>query len=201
MQLAPARTLLIGDWSERLSRHFQSFGARTDIGRIGYFDEERPFATAQYDLIVHCLGLGTVNDLPGALLHTHEALTKDGVFIATFPGAGSIARLRQIMIQADGEHPAPRMHPLIDRNAAAGLLQRAGFRRQVVDSHSMTVRYSNLMQLVGDLRDHGLTSSLSVASMPFGKRQLTEAQRIFAEMADGGKLTERFEMLTMTGWK
>ena len=201
MRLTPTRALIIGDWSDRLVVHFRALGAQTETRPIGFFDEEEPFASTRYDLIVHCLGLGAVNDLPGALLHMRNALTKDGVLIAIFPGAGSLAQLRQIMIHADGDAPAPRMHPLIDRDAAAGLLQRTGFRRQVVDSHSVTVRYSNFLQLVHDLRDHGLTSSLKDRSRPLGKSQLARAEHLFDRSSDGGKLVEIFEMVTITGWK
>ncbi|HCC27433.1 MAG TPA: methyltransferase, partial [Erythrobacter sp.] len=79
-----------------------------------------------------------VNDLPGALLHLRNALADDGLMIASFPGAGSLPHLRRAMLAAEPDRPAARMHPLIDNQAAAGLLQRALFKRQVVDSHTLT---------------------------------------------------------------
>ncbi|WP_234032190.1 class I SAM-dependent methyltransferase [Parerythrobacter jejuensis] len=155
-----------------------------------------------FDLIVHLLGLGHVNDLPGALVHARNALTKGGLFVAAFPGAGSLATLRAIMLEADGDRPAARMHPLVDSQAATGLLQRAGFARQVVDSFPIKVRYPSITRMISDLRDQGLTRSLTSTVPPLTRASLLRAEEAFDALRDDqGKVTETFEILVLTGWR
>lgn len=203
LQLRPENVLVVGDWSESLPRILTGLGAKVSVGQLGEFQEELPAPPgSNFDLIIHLTGLGMVNDLPGALIHARNALSEDGVFIAAFPGAGSLAALRAITLAADGDRPTPRIHPLIDNPAASALLQRAGFKRQVVDSHTLSVRYRSLEQLVSDLRDHGLTSSLQRGSTPFTREGFQRAIQAFdSAREDDGKVTETFEMMTLTAWK
>lgn len=169
---------------------------------LGSLDEETPFGFEQYDLIAHMLGLGTVNDLPGALIHARNALRDGGLFIAAFPGAGSLTTLRQIVLEADADKPAARMHPLVDNRAGTALLERAGFSRKVVDSYPLKVRFSSLGQLVSDLRDHGLTRSLKSPVPALTRDWLTRAETAFDRLREeDGKVTESFEILVLTGWR
>ncbi len=204
IRLEPETALFVGDLTNILPTTFNERGVKVGIGRLGAFDEEKPKAddTPFFDLIVHLLGLGHVNDLPGGLIHARNALAEDGLFIAAFPGAGSLPSLRRIALAADGDRAAPRMHPLIDNHAAAGLLQRAGFRRQVVDSYRLNLRYGDLSTLVSDLRDHGLTRALAMPSPPWTKAHLARAQAEFDSMRDDeGKVLETIEILVMSGWR
>jgi hypothetical protein len=70
----------------------------------------------------------------------------------------------------------------------------------VVDTHTLTVRYSNLDRLVADLRDQGLGNALARPGPPLGKAALARARAAFAERADDdGKTAENFEIVTLTG--
>lgn len=202
MRLQPSSALVIGDWSQCLPKTLEGLGAHVRVGQLGVFDEEQPLQASGVDVIVHLMGLGMVNDLPGALIHARIALADGGLFFAAFPGAGSLTALRSITLAADGDRPSPRIHPMIDNPAASALLQRAGFKRQVVDSHTLSVRYSSLGQLVNDLRDNGLTNSLKRNLPPFTRTGLERAQSAFDSLReDDGKVTETFEMMTLTAWK
>lgn len=165
-------------------------------------DYERPLVGGPFALIASLGELDTVNDLPGALLHLRAALAPGGVLIATMLGAGSLPRLRQAMLAADGERPAARIHPQIDHRAASALLQRAGFMRQVVDHHTLTVRYKSLDRLVHDLRDQAQSAVLADRAAPLGKRALERANVAFIAQAENdGKISEKFEILTITAWQ
>ena len=202
IQFAPENALVIGDWTERLRAHLSEQGATVRGLAIGEMDEARPFETQGFDCIVHFLGLGSVNDLPGALIHIRNALKPGGVFIAAFPGAGSLQSLRRIMVAGDRDTPAARIHPMVDQKAGAALMQRAGFKRQVVDSHTIRVRYSSLDTLISDLRDHGLTNALQDSGPAITKTARELAYDKFNDMTDiDGKLEDKFEMITLTGWK
>lgn len=180
-----------------------SYGGPTErIAPVTEVNFERPLPGGPYDLIVSLGELDTVNDLPGALIHLRHALTRGGLLLAAIVGAGSLTKLREALLAADGERPAARIHPQIDSRAATALLQRAGFARQVVDQHRLTVRYGSLATLVGDLRDQGLTSALADRAPPLGREAFEQARKAFAALADeDGKVSEHFEILTLTAWR
>lgn len=197
MRFEPQNALIVGDEAMGL----QELSAATRA-HLGEYLEETPGAFEEYDLIAHILGLGTVNDLPGALIHARNALREGGLFIAAFPGAGSLSALRQIALEADGDRPAARMHPLVDNRAGTALLERAGFTRKVVDSFPLNVRFSSLAQLISDLRDHGLTRSLHSPVPPLTRDWIKRGEAAFDAMReDDGKVTETFEILVLTGWR
>lgn len=162
---------------------------------------EAPIVGGPFDLIVSLAELDTVNDLPGALIHLRHALAPGGLLVAMLVGGGSLPVLRSTMLAADGDRPAARIHPQVDARAASGLLQRAGFSRQAVDSHTLTVRYRSLQALVADLRDQGLGSALADRAAPLGKAALERANIAFiAHRESDGKVSERFEIITLTAW-
>lgn len=202
MRLTPPRVLAVGDWTGTLALSLRGKGSEVDECDVATFDEELPTAGGPFDLIVSLSSLDRVNDLPGALLHLHNALTNDGIFIASVIGAGSLPNLRRAMIAAEPNRPAARMHPLIDNRAATALLQRALFKRQVVDGRTLSVAYGSLDRLVSDLRDQGLGNVLASPSPPLGKAALERARATFLEGADRNqRVIENFEILTLTGWK
>ncbi len=199
MQLKPDRALIIGQSCRDLSNKLAANGC--EVTAKFAMDEEQPLAKAPFDFIASFNRLDTVNDLPGALIHMRNALASGGLMIANMPGAGSLPALRNIMLAADGDRPAARIHPQIDNQSASGLLQRAGYRRQVVDGHKLTVRYPSLKRLVDDLREQALTSVLLTPSPALGKASLQRAKEAFDDLReDDGKVTETFEILTLTGW-
>lgn len=165
-------------------------------------DEQQPLPGGPYELITSVARLDTVNDLPGALIHARHALAEGGVFIAQMIGAGSLPMVRKIMLTADGDRPAARIHPQVDNRAATALLERAGFARQVVDSVTLKASYRSLHRLVADLREQGLNSALLSPAPYVGKSGLARALEAFERLKDSeGRVTETFEVLTLTGWR
>lgn len=202
MKFVPGNVLVIGDLGDVIASALRAYAPATAITAPEFVREDLPIDGAPYDVIINCSSLASINDVPGALLMMRAALSDNGIAIAALVGAGSLMKLRHICLDADGERPAARMHPMIDNRAAAGLMQRAGFRRQVVDDWPIHVRFSSLHMLVSDLRDMGLTNTLANVPPPFTKASHRRALIAFAEAADkDGKLAEKFEILTLTGWK
>lgn len=200
LRFAGGTALVAGLGGAAVSGHLAANGVTATT--VVDLDVEQPLATGPYDAIVSMGELDTVNDLPGALIHLRHGLAAGGLLLATMLGAGSLPMLRQAMLAADGERPAARVHPQVDNRAAGALLQRAGFARQVVDQYSLTARYSSLQRLIDDLRDQGLTSVLADGAPALGKAALGKARRAFASHAgDDGKISETFEILTLTAWK
>jgi SAM-dependent methyltransferase len=196
----PGKTLVIGDWTGGLASALAERGHAVTSRHIDTLDEEQPYPSGGFDLVVSLGTLDTVNDLPGALIHLREALAPGGRVIAQFLGAGSLANLRSAMLAADGERPAARMHPMVDVRSAAQLLQRAGWSDPVVDGRSLKASYRSLDRLVSDLRDQGLGSVLACPAPPLTRAGLQRAREAFLEAAGpDGRVTESFEILTLTG--
>lgn len=204
----PARALVIGDWTGTLAAALSARGSavvRADpVPGPGEdaIDEEHPLPGAPYDFIASLGTLDTVNDLPGALIHLRAALAPSGLMIACMPAAGSLPAMRAAMLAADGERPAPRLHPMVDVRAGAQLLQRCGFDDPVADGHALSVRYRAFGTLVNDLRAQGIHNVLERHGPPLGKVALARARAAFAQMSDAeGRTTETFEILTLSGWR
>lgn len=177
-------------------------GARFAAAAGGvHAEEDQPvFAEGSYDLIVSAGVLDSVNDLPGALALARKALRPDGLFLAAFTGAGSLATLRAALRDAEGERPAARIHPQIDVRSAGDLLVRAGFALPVADIETLTVRYAGLGRLLDDLRGMGASNVLR-DRRPITRGTLARLVQAFAERADeDGRTAERFEIIYLTGW-
>jgi SAM-dependent methyltransferase len=192
------RALIVGDWTGDLSAVLRLSGAEVAVPHA--IDLEAPYPSDGFGLIVVIGLLDAVNDLPGALIHLRHALAPGGLVIAHFVGGQSLPALRAAMLAAEPDRPAARIHPLVDPRAAPGLLQRAGWKDPVVDTHTLTVRYSTLDRLIADLRDQGLGNALARPAAPLGKAALERARVAFAAKADAdGKTPETFEIVTLTG--
>lgn len=195
---APQRALVIGPCPPSLAAFLRTGGC--DLTASLTVDPAEPLADSGYDCIAIVGQLDAINDLPGALINLRNALTPGGLVIASFIGGQSLPALRAAMLGAEPDRPAARIHPLVDARAAPQLLQRAAWKDPVVDTHTLTVRYSSLDRLVGDLRDQGLGNALAKPAPPLGKAALARARGVFAARADAdGKTPENFEIITLTG--
>lgn len=197
VQHRPQRALVIGPSTPALTAYLQHSAAVTHSLSL---NPAEPLAEGGYDCIAVIGQLDAINDLPGVLIHLRGALIPGGLVIASFVGGQSLPALRAAMLAAEPDRPAARIHPLVDSRAAPQLLQRAGWKDPVVDTHTVTVRYSNLDRLVADLRDQGLGNALARPAPALGKIALGRARAAFAARADvDDKTLEIFEIITLTG--
>lgn len=198
--------LVLGDRTGALIRHLEDTGARVThadpapLPGLLQIDEERPLVGGHYSLIVTLGLLDTVNDLPGALMLIRRALQPGGLMIASFAAAGSLPVLRAAMLNADGERPAPRIHPQVDVRAAGQLLTRIGYSDPVVDGWGFDVGFESFGQLVGDLRAQAMGNVLANGGPPLSRTAAKTAKACFEASRDAdGLIRERFEFVTLTG--
>ena len=71
----------------------------------------------------------------------------------------------------------------------------------MIDSRPLDVSFRTLDSLVADLRAQGLSNVLADPGPPLGRAALERARAAFAEAGENGRTTERFELLTLSGWK
>jgi SAM-dependent methyltransferase len=197
----PSRALVVGDWTGRLADELRNRGAEVFEAEAALgFDEEQPLPWSGFDLVSSLATLDTVNDLPGALIHIRRALRPEGRAMVSFVGSGSLPVIRKIMLAADADRPAARIHPLVDVRSGAQLLQRTGFADPVADGHALQVAYRSLEQLVADLRAQGLVNVLASSPPALGKEALARARAAFAAEADEqGRVIETIEIVTLSG--
>ena len=166
-------------------------------------DEEwLPFSEGAFDLVVACLSLHWVNDLPGALVQIRRALAPDGLFLAALPGLPTLHELRGALAEAELDLRgglAPRVSPFPDLRDGAALLQRAGFALPVADAEDIALRYRNPFALLADLRAAGEGNAVLARDRRIPPRSLfpLAASRMPAEAA-GTPATLR--LLMLTGW-
>jgi hypothetical protein len=194
----PERALVLGNAPETLCGYLRRVSAELVADLTA--NPAEPIGGGPFDFIGVIGQLDAINDLPGALIHLRNALTPGGLVIVSFVGGQSLPALRQAMMAAEPDRPAARLHPMVDARAAPGLLQRAGWKDPVVDTHTLAVRYASLDRLVADLRDQGLGNAFAKPAAPLGKAALARATAAFAARAEtDGKVTETFEIITLTG--
>lgn len=170
-------------------------------------DEEwLPFAESSLDLVTSCLSLHFVNDLPGALAQIRRALKPDGLFLAAMLGGGTLAELREALVEAELAETggaSPRVSPFAGVQDAGALLQRAGFALPVIDCDTITVTYDGAMDLMRDLRGMGESNAVLERVKHFTRRStLARAAAIYAHrFADkAGRIPATFEVISLTGW-
>jgi SAM-dependent methyltransferase len=166
-------------------------------------DEEwLPFGPGTFDLIVACLSLHWVNDLPGALIQIRRTLAPDGLFLAALPGLPTLQELRVALAETEVELRgglSPRVSPFPDLRDGAGLLQRAGFALPVADAEAIDLRYRSPLALLADLRAAGEGNAVLARDGRVPPRALfpLAAARLGAD-AQGTPATLR--LLMLTGW-
>jgi SAM-dependent methyltransferase len=170
-------------------------------------DEELiPFGPDSFDLAISLLALQWANDLPGAIAQIRRTLKPDGLFLACLVGGQSLKELRLALAVAEEESlggASPRVAPFVDLRDLGSLLQRAGFALPVTDVETLTVRYSDLFGLIGDLRAMGGANALVERSRrPLPRAVWARAAEVYAErFADSdGRVRATFELVWLSGW-
>lgn len=184
----------------RVARADAGFSFARSVGGVQADEDRLPFADASFDCVVSAGVLDQVNDVPGALTLARRVLKPDGLFLAAFIGAGSLPRLRAALLAGDEPRAVARVHPQIDVRSAGDLLVRAGLTLPVADVETLSVRYSDIGRLIDDLRGMGATNLLR-GTPPLTRSGLSRSADAFAANADAdGRVTERFQIVYLTGW-
>jgi SAM-dependent methyltransferase len=169
-------------------------------------DDALPFAGASFDLVVSCLSLHWVNDLPGALLQIRHALNPDGLFLAALFGGETLKELRATLLEAElaeESGASPRVSPFADVRELGGLLQRAGFALPVVDVDSVEVTFADAFALMHDLRGMGEANALRARRAGATRRgTFLRAAALYRERfgTGEGRIPATFEIVYLTAW-
>ena len=211
------RVLNLGCHSKTITDHFKKsfivdqnlsfkMTAKADCSKIQADEEFLPLRDQSLDLVISCLNLHWVNDLPGTLVQTKHCLKPDGLFLGAFLGGETLTELRQSMLKADMEYHggiSPHISPFIDVRDAGSLMQRAGFALPVVNIEKITVTYSDAFSLMKELRGMGENNALvkRYKALTSPKLMLNVAKHYHADFAlENGKIPATFNIIYMQGW-
>ncbi|KAK9917381.1 hypothetical protein WJX75_003779 [Coccomyxa subellipsoidea] len=197
-------------------------GGRAGIQKVIYLDSSRdmlisakqhqqgdeemlPLRRHSLDLIITCLGLHWVNDLPGAMIQCRQALKPDGLFLSAFWGGDTLQELRIAFALAEQEVEgglSARISPLAQVRDAGNLLTRAGFSIPSVDTDEITVQYNGIDDLYHHLRGMGESNAVHIRRPLMRQATAKRAAEIYAErfMNQDGLLPATYQVIYMTGW-
>jgi NADH dehydrogenase [ubiquinone] 1 alpha subcomplex assembly factor 5 len=171
-------------------------------------DEELlPFGPERFDLVLSCLSLHRVNDLPGTLAQTGYVLRPDGLLLAALFGGTTLLELREALLRAELEIKGGaglRVSPFVELRDAGALLQRAGFALPIVDVETIVATYDHPLKLMRELRLMGEANALvDRPREPLPRATLLRACEIYQELFAGpaGRVPATFQILMLSGWK
>ncbi|MEQ8196215.1 MAG: methyltransferase domain-containing protein [Rhodospirillales bacterium] len=200
-------TLIQSDLSPAMARRARErFAATAATAAIAADEEWLPFAPHSFDLVISCLSLHWVNDLPGTLAQIRRTLKPDGLFLAALLGGETLKELRQTLNEAEIAEEgglSPRVSPFADVRDAGNLLQRAGFTLPVADLDTLTVSYPHALKLMADLRGMGESNAVAERRKRFSRRGtiMRAAARYLDLFGDGeGRVPATFQVVYLTAW-
>jgi len=182
-------------------------------GQVKEIETRRPSASdaldlpaGRYDAVFSVLDLQNFNDVPGALIQMRRALKPDGLLLACLFAGDTLTELRQSWLAAESAvtgGASPRVAPMIDVRELGSLLQRAGLALPVADLDRTIVRYSDAVALIHEIRELGLSNTLTGRSRRFTSRAVMAAavehyQQNFAD--PDGRIRATVEIAWLTGW-
>lgn len=174
--------------------------------RVQADEEFLPFAEGRFDLIMSCLSLQWVNDLPGTLLQIRRCLKPDGLFLGAFFGGETLRELRASFLETEAaleDGASPHVSPFLDLRDAGDLLARAGFTLPVADTDLLTVSYGDPFRLLRDLRGMGEANALLTRRKNFMRRETlmaTMQNYVATHGGEDGRIPATFEIVILTAW-
>ena len=174
--------------------------------RIQADEELFPFKNNSLELILSCLTLHWINDLPGTLKQIFNALKPDGLFLGAMFGGDTLNELRSAMMKAELEirgGVSPHVSPFVDVRDAGALMQRAGFALPVVNTERITVTYSDAFALMKELKAMGENNALVNRYKGLSsKTMMMETAKIYHEQYanDKGRIPATFDIIYLQGW-
>ncbi|MEZ5757681.1 MAG: methyltransferase domain-containing protein [Emcibacteraceae bacterium] len=169
-------------------------------------EEYLPYKNQCLELVLSCLNLHWVNDLPGTLIQILRSLKPDGLFLGAIFGGETLTELRQAMLKADIElrgGTSPHISPFIDVRDAGSLLQRAGFALPVVSMERIYVTYSDAFSLMKELKAMGENNALLKQYKGLtSPRVMAKVAKIYHQnyANKDGRIPATFDIVYLQGW-
>jgi len=161
--------------------------------------EQIPLATQSQNLIFSNLTLQWCQDLEASFNDIHRCLKPGGLFMFSSFGPDTLKELRHAWKQADDYN---HVNAFIDMHDVGDALMRSGFSDPVMDVEHLTLTYSDVMQLMRELKTlgaHNVTAGRAKGLT--GRGQLNTMIDAYEQLRTNGKLPCTYEVVYGHAWK
>lgn len=181
------------------------------VSKIVVDEEKLPFKDDSIDLLISCLNLHWVNNLPSTFEQIKNCLKNDGVFLGAMFAGDTLYELRSSLqlagIERDGG-VAPRISPFVRLRDVGALMQSAGFSMLTLDTEELVIRYPSMFELMWDLKGMGESNAVLKRPLRLNKDTMFSAATLYDKLygnqnndSDTRGIPATFQILYMIGWK
>lgn len=150
--------------------------------------------------IVSVLEMQYINDVASYLNNFKAQLSVGDLFICIFLGGSTFKSLRELLEKNDQSilgGVSPKVAPMINVKDAGMLMQKAGFKRVVADTESISISYNKLTDVLLDIRSLGISNCLVNRSYKYlGKNY----KRAIEDDIALNTISLNYEIITLTGF-
>ncbi|XP_018363654.1 PREDICTED: NADH dehydrogenase [ubiquinone] 1 alpha subcomplex assembly factor 5 [Trachymyrmex cornetzi] len=173
-------------------------------------EENLSFEPDSFDMVISCLSLHWINDLPGCFRRINSSLKNDGVFMAAVFGGDTLYELRSSLQLAEFERYggiSPHISPFVQIRDIGSLLTRANFTMLTIDTDEIVIGYPSMFELMWDLKGMAENNAARNRNLHLSRDTLIAAASIYKQLY--GKTKEdntafvpaTFQIIYMLGWK
>jgi malonyl-CoA O-methyltransferase len=176
--------------------------------RYGRFDrkwlinadfESLPLADDSIDLVFSSLSLQWSNDLAAALREFRRVGREGGLLQFTTFGVDTLRELKAAWSRVDDR---PHVHEFLDLHDIGDMMLAARLREPVVDVETITLEYTDFMDLLRDLKGIGASNADAARCRGlYTPKRLRALEAAYRETGfDNGKYRARYEVVYGHAW-
>jgi malonyl-CoA O-methyltransferase len=161
--------------------------------------ESLPLAAQSMQMVWSNLALQWCNDLPASFSELHRVLQPEGLLMFSTFGPDTLQELRVAFRGVDGYNHINRF---IDMHDIGDMLVAAGFADPVMEMEKITLTYSDVKDVMQDLRSIGANNA-TVGRAPgmMGKTRWARILQNYEDLRRDGKLPATFEIIYGHAWR
>ncbi len=161
--------------------------------------EQLPLKMESVDLVVSNLMIQWSNDLSKMFLGFHSVLAPNGLLLFSTFGPDTLKEMRESWATVDS---TPHTSAFVDMHEIGDALLKAGFINPVTDMELITMTYSNVRQLMKDIKDIGASNTNSERSKGLmGKQKLKDFEQAYEVFkTDEGLYPASWEIIYGHAW-
>lgn len=160
--------------------------------------ENLPLAAGCADLVCSNLAFQWLNELPRAFGEIRRVLAPDGLLMFTTFGPDTLKELRDAYGGADRHAHVNRF---VDMHDIGDMLLHAGFTDPVIDMEMITLTYTDVRELMRDLKSigaHNVTAGRPAGLTP--KSTIARVAQNYEQLRRDGRLPATFEIVYGHAW-
>ncbi len=161
--------------------------------------EQLPLKAETMDLVVSNLMIQWSNDLNKTFAGFHSVLAPNGLLLFSTFGPDTLKEMRESWASVDN---TPHTSAFVDMHEIGDALLKAGFINPVTDMELITMTYSNVRQLMKDIKQIGASNTDSARSKGLmGKQKLKDFEQAYEQFkTEDGLYPASWEVIYGHAW-